>query len=324
MAQATAAIFYVSDVSFRLIPTSIYSINSLLIGSLAEMTLFSLALADRIGGAKKALAEQQIRQAQEREKLIEEKNKELEGKIQERTLALQKINEALQQSNKTKDKLFSIIAHDLRSPMAALSGTLDILNLDVLTQQELDEVKKELKKQFSVTDTTLQNLLIWAKSQMQSETTNPVLITLSNMVNEHVTLFEKLAREKQISLVNRVGDAIQVFADGNHLRTILRNLLANALKFSYPEGQIEITGRPEGEMVVVAVKDSGMGMSAAEQAKVFSDMYFSKQGTSGEQGSGLGLVLVKELVEKDGGKIWLESTKGEGSCFYFTLRNAKP
>lgn len=113
-----------------------------------------------------------------------------------------------------------------------------------------------------------------------------------------------------------------MLVDENHLRAILRNLIANALKLSYPKGAIEIVGSPEGYMITVAVKDTGAGISTADKEKLFSDMYFSKQGTSGEKGSGLGLILVKKLVEKNGGKIWVESTEGKGTTFYFTLRNA--
>jgi signal transduction histidine kinase len=323
MALSMGALVYVADEMLKLIPSSIFTVNALLIGSLIEMTLFSLALANRINQSQKALVQQKLQQAEEREKIIEEKNKELEIKVQERTLALQKSNEELQKSNQTKDKLFSIISHDLRSPIAALKGFTDILDPNILTNNELEIIKKELIKQLNATDDTLKNLLLWANSQMQGEIINPKNLNLHQLVSENFDFLANIAKQKEIKLLNKVDVDEQVFADENHLRAILRNLIANALKFSYQNGEITISSEVIGENVQIAVKDTGIGISAEEKEKLFANLYFSTKGTAGEKGSGLGLTLVKELVEKNGGKIWAESEPRKGSTFYFTLKNIK-
>jgi signal transduction histidine kinase len=158
---------------------------------------------------------------------------------------------------------------------------------------------------------------------MQGEIINPKNLNLHQLVSENFDFLANIAKQKEIQLLNKVSIDEQVFADENHLRAILRNLIANALKFSYKNGEITISSEVIGENVQIAVKDTGIGMSAEEKEKLFANLYFSTKGTAGEKGSGLGLTLVKELVEKNGGKIWAESEPRKGSTFYFTLKNIK-
>lgn len=249
----------------RLIPSTIYSVNGIFLGSLIEMSLFSLALADKIGASKKELIMQKLQQAKDKEILILEKNQELESKVQERTLALQ-------QSNATKDKLFSIISHDLRS------------------QMDVENVQKEE-------------------------------IQIKNLIEEKIVLFVLIAKNKQVKLINEVQEEIKVFADTNHLRVILRNLIANAFKFTKENGTITVSATQESkDFITIAVKDTGVGMTAEQIGKLFiTNMHFSTRGTNDEHGTGLGLLLCKDFVEKNGGKIWVESEKDKGSTFYFTL-----
>lgn len=302
----------------RIIPSTIYSANAIFLGSLVEMSLFSLALTDKISSANKALAEQKLARAKDREKLIEEKRHELELKVKERTQELQASNEALAQINKTKDKLFSIISHDLRSPLASLKGTIDILDPEVLNENELAFIKSQLSHQFEATDNMLQNLLLWASSQLQGEIIKPTKVHLSIVVAENIDFLDKIATSKKIILSKEVPDSIQVIADENHLRAILRNLLANAIKFTSKGGRVTVTANIQDAQVRIAIHDTGIGISEERKKRLFTNI-LSTKGTGGEKGSGLGLLLVSDLVEKNGGKIWVESEIGKGSTFYFTL-----
>lgn len=306
-------IIYILDIS-RLIPSTIYSVNGIFLGSLIEMVLFSLALADKINESKRKLVEQELSQVREREVLIEEKNKELNEKIEQRTAELRA-------SNITKDKLFSIISHDLRSPMAALKSTIEILDPQILNSVELEMIKRELSKQFEATDDTLQNLLLWAKSQMGGVSIQKEEIQLKKIIDQKIVLFALIAENKQIRLINNIEEQIQVYADINHLRLILRNLIANAFKFTLINGTITISATQESEdFITIAVKDTGVGMTVEQIGKLFiTNTHFSTRGTDDEHGTGLGLLLCKDFVEKNGGKIWVESEINKGSTFYFTL-----
>jgi ligand-binding sensor domain-containing protein/signal transduction histidine kinase len=227
----------------------------------------------------------------------------------------------LEELNKQKDKLFSIVSHDLRSPMASLKNTIELMDLDVLDKEELSVIKKELKRQFKATDEMLQSLLAWAESQMQGEKIIPQWLDLGQLVAETTDFLGGVAEAKKIDTVIEVPVAIQVYADPNHLRAILRNLIANAVKFSFRGGKVLVSGQLEGSLAVVSVRDWGQGMSAPQRERLFGGNYVSTRGTAGEWGTGLGLRLVKDLVEKNGGKLWVESQEGQGSTFSFTLKN---
>jgi signal transduction histidine kinase len=227
--------------------------------------------------------------------------------------------EELQKLNHFKDRLFSIIAHDLRSPMATLQGTISILDPDILNKSELETIKTELTKQFEVTDKILQDLLQWTKDQMKGETIDAKLLNVNEISKEKINLFLTIAQHKNITLLSEMVPDTQVFADENHVNIILQNLLSNALKFTYTGGKITIKSQNINKMVQITVKDTGKGMNNEQQSKLFSAQYFTTKGTVGEKGNGLGLHLVKELVEKNGGKIWVTSEEGKGSEFCFLL-----
>jgi signal transduction histidine kinase len=228
--------------------------------------------------------------------------------------------EELQKLNHFKDRLFSIIAHDLRSPMAALQGTIGVLSdPNLLNKSELRMIKDDLTKQFEVTDKILQDLLQWTKDQMKGETIDAKPLDLKEITTEKINLFTVIAQNKDITLLNEILPDMQVFADRNHVNIILQNLLSNALKFTYSGGTITTLSQNIDKMVQIMVKDTGKGMNEEQQNKLFSMQYFTTEGTAGEKGNGLGLHLVKELVEKNGGKIWVRSQEGKGSEFCFLL-----
>ncbi len=247
--------------------------------------------------------------------LLRKQNEEIG--LQKEQLALQA--EALQQSHRIKDRLFSIVAHDLRGPMASLKGAIDLFSPEVLNSEELEEIKNSLKHRFAVTDETLQNLLHWARNQMEQEQVQGKALRLQHMVNRKIELFAEVAQNKQINLCNMIAPEVYVYADENHLYTILQNLIANAIKFSYEGGKITISSKQNQGRVRIAVQDTGKGISAQQKSSLFNEKHFSLIGTAGEAGHGLGLYLVKTLTEQNCGSVWVESQEGKGSTFYVEL-----
>jgi signal transduction histidine kinase len=228
----------------------------------------------------------------------------------------------LEQLNQVKDKFFSIISHDLRSPMNALSGILDLLSEKQITQEEFAVLTKEMRVQFNHTRTLINNLLDWALLQMDKLNIQPEKIELSKVINENFTLVKSL-HLKEMNLVNKVESGIFGWGDLNMINLIFRNLILNAIKFSDKGGLIEISSKQEGDFHVMAIKDYGVGINPEVQKILFDKTTgYSTRGTANEKGTGLGLILCKEFIEKNGGKIWLESEEGKGSTFYFTIKKA--
>jgi signal transduction histidine kinase len=228
----------------------------------------------------------------------------------------------LEQLNQVKDKFFSIISHDLRSPMNALSGILDLLSEKQITQEEFAVLTKEMRVQFNHTRTLINNLLDWALLQMDKLNIQPEKIELSKVINENFTLVKSL-HLKEMNLVNKVESGIFGWGDLNMINLIFRNLILNAIKFSDKGGLIEISSKQEADFHVMAIKDYGVGINPEVQKILFDKTTgYSTRGTANEKGTGLGLILCKEFIEKNGGKIWLESEEGKGSTFYFTIKKA--
>lgn len=228
----------------------------------------------------------------------------------------------LEQLNQVKDKFFSIISHDLRSPMNALSGILNLMEGDNITREEFSTLTKELRSQFNHTRTLINNLLDWALLQMDKLKIQQEKIELSGLVDENFNLMASL-NLKEIKLVNKVTAQTFGWGDMNMLNLVLRNLIINAIKFSKAGGNIEISATDHEGMITMAVRDFGVGIQPEVQRILFEKtMGYSTRGTANEKGTGLGLILCKEFVEKNGGTIWLESEVGKGSTFYFTLRKA--
>ncbi|MCU0447950.1 MAG: response regulator [Microscillaceae bacterium] len=241
-------------------------------------------------------------------------------KIKEQKEEIQNQAEQLESLNQLKDKLFSIIAHDLRSPLNTLKGMLTILELDALSPEEFKEIGKDVKKRIENIDASLNNLLLWAESQMKGEISYQETIEIYPIINGKIDLFESNASAKQITIINETQPGLTVFADLNHFRAILRNLIGNALKFTTLGGKIVISTKRLKTKVQILIQDTGVGMSEAQIAKLFKrETHFTTQGTSQEKGTGLGLLLCKEFVEKNAGEIWVESQLGIGSTFFVEL-----
>lgn len=234
---------------------------------------------------------------------------------------LLKISEKqLKELNATKDKLFSIIAHDLRSPFINIIGLSElILEKDI----DFNESKKYIQILNSSAEKTLvllDNLLNWAKSQTGQLHYNPKKILFSNVIVEIISLNKSPAETKNISLNYFTSTEIEVYADENMLKTVLRNIISNAIKFTNFGGQIEVFAILKQEHVEITISDNGIGMNEEKRKGLFDITSTTTiVGTANENGSGLGLVLCKEFVKKNYGKIWVESEEGKGSAFKFTL-----
>ncbi len=229
--------------------------------------------------------------------------------------------------NATKDKFFSIIAHDLKSPFNSILGFSKILNENF---ENYDLEKKKyflsiLHKSIQNTFNLLENLLTWSRSQRGIIDFNPEKLNLKLIFNETIELLDQRAKNKSILLVDKIHEDIFVSADKNMLLTIIRNLISNAVKFTPKGGIIELNSTLKAneknhKFVKIGVMDSGVGVSKEIQSKLFDiGESVSTKGTENESGTGLGLVLCKEFVEKHGGEIWVESDIGVGSEFYFTI-----
>jgi len=234
-----------------------------------------------------------------------------------------KYTEKLQELNKAKDKFFSIISHDLKSPFNSILGFTEILKeqSSLLEDQEREQIFNSLYNSTRNTYNLLNNLLQYSKFQVGLVEFKPSPISLMQVVKENINILEGTALKKQIYLKNCLKKDIVVSSDGEMLNSILRNLINNAIKFTKESGEISISALEENDFVKIRIKDTGVGMSAETLANLFKmDARKSTPGTNKEEGTGLGLLLVKEFVEKNGGQIFVESEVGRGSEFSFTLK----
>ncbi|HMW02956.1 MAG TPA: ATP-binding protein, partial [Acidobacteriota bacterium] len=240
----------------------------------------------------------------------------------ERRLSEEKLRhqaEELAALNQMKDRLFSIISHDLRSPLATLMSILGASKDTGLTAEEFQSYLPMIRQNIGYTTNLLDNLLNWTRSQLKGEMIQSGNFMLCPVVIKNLQLIEKRAHEKGITTGTLVADDVAVHADPDMIDLVIRNLLSNAVKYCSEGQSITVTCRQEGEQVIVCVADTGVGMSEETQSQLFGLGTLSKPGTKYEKGTGLGLKLCKDFVEKNGGKIWVNSEPGKGSQFYFSL-----
>ena len=235
---------------------------------------------------------------------------------------LEKFTKALQDSNATKDKFFSIIAHDLKGPFNSILGLTNLLISENQSFNEneieytLNTIKKSSEKAFEL----LENLLMWASSQTGQITFAPQSFNLQNSIDENLALLEIQAARKKIHVFSTSDNDYIAFGDKQMVQTILRNLISNAVKFSSPGGEVSVSVNSVENNYVVSVKDTVVGIAEKDITKLFKiETKYSTAGTSNEKGTGLGLILCKEFVEKNGGRIWVESSVGIGSTFSFCI-----
>lgn len=228
----------------------------------------------------------------------------------------------LQQLNSSKDKLFSIIGHDLKNPIFTMLGTSQILEEDYneLSDGEKKELIKIIYDTATNTQKLLEDLLSWSRAQSDLIQVNLESLSLKNIIKENIKLVNTQAENKKIALKVNANSTLLVYADKNLLSTVIRNLLTNAVKFTPEGGAVNVNAVEDGAFVQMSVEDTGIGLSNDDMKKLFRiDVNNKEIGRAREKGTGLGLILCKEFCEKQGGKIWVESEAGKGSKFFITI-----
>lgn len=248
------------------------------------------------------------RQKKRANQLLQQKNTEIQEQAQQ-----------LRELNQLKDKLFSIISHDLRSPLGSLVTLLKLTQEGFFTEKGFKEVVDELSKNVGNTSELLENLLNWAQSQMQGLKVKPSFFQISPIVEQKFQLYQEQAQAKGITLRNLLEPNVTAFADGVMIDLVLRNLIANAIKFCKENDVVSVSSIDVGDMLQISVMDTGQGMNSNNLQKLFGKEIFSTNGTLNEKGSGLGLLLCNEFVALNRGVIWAKSVEGAGSEFFFTL-----
>ncbi len=247
-------------------------------------------------------------------------NTHLELKAARDTILLQK--EELKQANATKDKFFSIISHDLKNLFSVLHGysSLLVTKKELLNAEQKEKFIEQIQRSLGKGYDLLKNLLDWANSQTGKLEPKPMAFNLKSLVAENIEFSSSNANAKNITLTSSIAETTTVFADKHMVETVIINLLSNAIKFTEKEGKVEVLSEEKDTEVEIVITDTGVGMTPQDIEKLFRiDVSHTTIGTGKEKGTGLGLNLCKEFVEKNGGTIWVESELGKGSRFYIRL-----
>ncbi|MCX6258624.1 MAG: ATP-binding protein [Bacteroidia bacterium] len=271
------------------------------------------------------------------ENAVEDRTKEIHEQkeaIQMQNEEIENSNQKLQKLNATKDKFFSIIAHDLRNPFNAILGFTELLDdeYDNFSDKERKRFIKNIHSSATNTFKLLQNLLEWSGSLSGSRVFKPEFFDIQSVIKENLEILNNQAHTKGIKIISLVPGGTFVNGDKNMISAILRNLISNAIKFSFPGSEVKISKsihvskedeKPD-RMVQITVSDSGIGIHASDLASLFNiDKKLMIEGTAKEQGTGLGLIICKEFIDRNNGKIWVESEPGRGSSFHFTIPEGK-
>jgi signal transduction histidine kinase len=250
------------------------------------------------------------------------KNRKVNYQLSVQKEELEKISEELKKLNKTKDKFFSIIAHDLRNPFNSIIGFSDLLanNYDSFDDNEKKEMLFNIKDSSLIAHELLENLLQWSRSQSGTMQVSPEDIDLNEIALENVGLLRHTSQFKEVFLHSEIHSNTMAYADLKMVSTVIRNLMNNGIKFTPKGGEVKISAKKEKDFVKVSISDTGIGIKKESIEKLFRiDDSYKRAGTEGEEGSGLGLIVCKEFIDKNGGKIWVESEQDQGSRFIFTI-----
>lgn len=331
----------------HLVEDSLFTRYAVQFGVIAQVVLFSLGLAYRLKKARQEAAAHALAMARleheketERKQLVEKQKEELEEKVRERTAALQdktgelqstilklqESEEGLQQLNKIKDKLFSVISHDLRGPVATLDSFINIISNHAsrISEEEMGKLSGKTRESVHNLSFLLDNLLSWSRTQMGTLSFQAEPLALHAIVEKNIELYTQNAENKKLTLLSDIPKELRASGDQGMTDFIIRNLLSNAIKFTPVYGTIKILARVEGEELVISISDTGMGMSAEQIEKVLDpDNTYSTPGTAREKGTGLGLMLCQEFLQLQHSQLQLVSQEGSGSCFSFRLPLAK-
>lgn len=238
--------------------------------------------------------------------------------------SIKRIKQELENTIESRDTLYSVIAHDLRSPL----GSLKMMNNAILMMVDKSQISNEVYEMLQMMNKTseeifllLDNLLKWAKNRLNKQSIYKQPVDINSIIDSTAEIFVPMAAQKGITIsVQNMDSELMGVVDIDMLKTIVRNIISNAIKFSYDKGVITVSSQVEGEFVIVSIKDSGKGIKKEDQDKLLKqNTHFTSYGTNNEKGSGLGLMLCKDFVELHGGKLWFESEEGKGTTFFFSL-----
>jgi signal transduction histidine kinase len=314
------------------------------VGFLIQVVVFSLGLASRLNNmryqlAMETLEKERIALEKEKEKkeLIEAQKRELQIQVEQKTTDLKQKNIELEKSitlvrdsenklsqlNQIKDKLFSIISHDLRNPLATMQSFLKLItdHHDKLTEQEKEKLFAQAQQSLDHLNELMFNLLQWSRSQMNLLDFKPEKIHIKPIVENAVKVLQLNAHMKDIRILVDVDDTICGYADKNMTEFVVRNLINNAIKFSHRNNDVRIRSYKQQEQISIEVSDTGIGMSESKVKKLLEmNATITRRGTEKEKGTGLGLLISKEFIEKNRGRLTIQSEPGKGSSFSFSLQ----
>lgn len=246
-------------------------------------------------------------------------------KLRQKIEELESKNQESDKKIREMEKLFSLIAHDLRSPFNGFLGLTELLASEYgMSVAEQKENLKEMHKQANNVFDLLNNLLNWSRARMGQNSVSLINLNLKETVDNIINLLQMKACEKQISIINRVPANTIIHADADITEIVIRNLISNSLKFTNSGGIITISEITADNLVQVSVTDTGIGIKPESLKKLFSPEFYSTPGTNNEKGTGLGLLLCREMIEQQGGQISASSTVGKGAIITFTVKLTKP
>ncbi len=291
--------------------------------------IFMTALSDtenKVKGFKMGAVDYITKPFQQEEVLVRVNAHLTIGKLQQQLEAKNALLEdqvkQLKELNASKDKFISMISHDLQSPFSSLRGLIQFTaqNIGDYNKSELENIMDLLGSSTDNLYALIENLLTWSRIQRGVLEYCQQRINIQELVTQNIDLYTQNAEDKKITLRNLIEESTLVYADFNMVNAVLRNLISNALKFTNTGGTVEVSAKQDGMYVEVSVSDTGIGIAKEHLPKLFRiDARYKRLGTAREKGTGLGLILCKEFIEKNGGKIWIESEVGQGSTVKFTL-----
>lgn len=282
--------------------------TGLMIGCVLQMLFIAFALGERWNRL--------MRENQEAKEL---ENERLEREVRLRTEEINHKNERLEEVIRVKDKLFSVVSHDIKGPLSSLQMALTLTKTGTVSPEEFQALTGALDQRFSQTTEFIENLLQWAQIQLKGGTFDPGKLNLHQLSSAVLRLLDPELCRKDIVIENAIQESLYVYADQNMIHSVFRNLLTNAIKFTGKAGHITLRSRKEGKFIVLSISDTGVGIPEKNRNRLFTLSSITTQGTRHEKGTGLGLLLCKEFVEKNGGQIWLESEVAKGTTFFFSL-----
>jgi two-component system, sensor histidine kinase LadS len=288
----------------------------LMVGCILQVLFISFALGERLNVLTK-----ENQRAKELE-LIRglQENERLELEVKARTRIIQKQKEKLEETNRIKDKLFSVVSHDIKGPLSSLKLSLLLAKTGTLKPEEFNHVVSGIETHMVQTSEFIENLLQWARIQLRGISYEPSDVELKALVEETFTLLDPEFQAKKITITKAGFDApLTAHIDPNMIRSVLRNLLTNAIKFTSQGGNIAVRTTSDEKFQIISITDTGVGIPESHRSRIFTLDSIITKGTKQEAGTGLGLILCKEFVEKNKGNIWFESEEGFGTTFYFSL-----